>query len=112
MRFLADESCDAGVFRALRSSGHEVVAVAEISPRADDEAVLELARREQQILLTEDKDFGQLVYADQQATGGVILIRYPARFRASLPAAIVKLVEDRGSDLLGRLSSPALDASD
>ena len=72
MRFLADESCDAAVFRALRTAGHEVLAVAEISPRADDEAVLELARGEQQILLTEDKDFGQLVYADQQATGGVI----------------------------------------
>src|SRR5262245_12705884 len=102
MRFLADESCDAAVVRALRGQGLEVMAVAEISPRADDEAVLELARSEQRILLTEDKDFGQLVYADQYATGGVILIRYPASLRSSLPGAIAKLVADRGVDLLGR----------
>ena len=69
MLFLADESCDFAVVRALRSAGHEIVAVAEVSPRADDDALLELARREQRILLTEDKDFGQLVYADERATG-------------------------------------------
>jgi predicted nuclease of predicted toxin-antitoxin system len=102
MLFLADESCDFAVVRALRSAGHEIVAVAEVSPRADDDAVLELARKEQRILLTEDKDFGQLVYADERATGGVILIRYPSASRASLPAAIVKLIADRGDDLLGR----------
>ncbi len=78
MLFLADESCDFAVVRALRGAGHDVLAVADVSPRADDEQVLELARQEQRILLTEDKDFGRLVYADQQATGGVILIRYPA----------------------------------
>ena len=78
MLFLADESCDFAVVRALRGAGHDVLAVADVSPRTDDEQVLELARQEQRILLTEDKDFGRLVYADQQATGGVILIRYPA----------------------------------
>jgi len=40
MRFLADESCDFGVVRALRAAGHDVVAVAEISPRVDDESSL------------------------------------------------------------------------
>lgn len=70
--------------------------------RTDDEQVLELARQEQRILLTEDKDFGRLVYADQQATGGVILIRYPAGARSPLPGDVVQLVADRGNDLVGR----------
>ena len=39
MLFLADESCDFNIVRALRTAGHEVIAVAEISPRADDQEV-------------------------------------------------------------------------
>jgi hypothetical protein len=44
--FLADESCDVTVVRALRVAGHDVAAIAETSPRATDEIVLELAIRE------------------------------------------------------------------
>ncbi len=87
MRFLADESCDFAVVRALRAAGHDVVAITEISPRATDEGVMELAIREGRILLTEDKDFGQLVHANQAAAGGVFLLRFPARARADLPGA-------------------------
>src|ERR1700675_1744723 len=58
MRFLADESCDFAVVRALRSAGHDVIAIAEVSPRADDEIVIDRAVREDRILLPEDKDFG------------------------------------------------------
>ncbi len=54
MLFLADESCDFAVVRALRDAGHKVDALAEIRPCADDHAVLELARQEQRILLTEE----------------------------------------------------------
>ena len=39
MRFLADESCDFSVVRALRFAGHEVVAIAEVSPREEDDEV-------------------------------------------------------------------------
>jgi hypothetical protein len=40
MRFLADESCDFSVVRALRSADHDVVAIAEVSPREEDDAVM------------------------------------------------------------------------
>lgn len=58
MRFLADESCDLAIVRALRAAGHDVLGVAEVSQGADDELVIDLAVREERILLTEDKDFG------------------------------------------------------
>jgi len=102
VRFLADESCDFAVVRVLRAAGHDVMAIAEISPRATDEVVMEHAIREGRILLTEDKDFGQLVHASQVAAGGVFLLRFPARARAELPRAVVKLVERRGEGLQGR----------
>src|SRR6266446_6998471 len=78
MRFLADESCDFSVVRALRSADHDVLAIAEVSPREEDEDVMERAVKGGRILITEDKDFGQLVYAKMQKTGGVIFIRFPA----------------------------------
>jgi len=42
VRFLADESCDFAVVRALRAVGHDVAAIAEISARATDEVVIVL----------------------------------------------------------------------
>ncbi len=102
MRFLADESCDFAVVRALRAAGYDVVAVAEVSPRAEDEAVIDLALREGRILLTEDKDFGQLVYANLQATGGVLFLRFPATARAKLSNTVLELVRRRGEQLIGR----------
>ncbi len=62
MRFLADESCDFSIVRALRGAGHDVVAVAEQSGGIPDDVVIELARADSRVLLTEDKDFGQLVF--------------------------------------------------
>lgn len=102
MEFLADESCDFAAVRALRADGYDVVAVAEVASGAPDEVVLELARTSGRILLTEDKDFGQLVYADRQATGGVILIRFPARARGSLAITVVNAVRSLGPRLLGQ----------
>jgi predicted nuclease of predicted toxin-antitoxin system len=71
MRFLADESCDFTIVRALRAAGHDVMAVAEVSQRAPDPAVIGLAVNENRVLLTEDKDFGQLVYASGTPSAGL-----------------------------------------
>src|ERR671914_749032 len=104
MRFLADESCDFAVVLALRSADHDVVAIAEVSPREEDPFVMDRAVKDRRILVTEDKDFGQLVYARLQKTGGVIFIRFPARARRSLPAAVVELVRRRGESLIGNFT--------
>lgn len=101
MRFLADESCDFSVVRALRARGHDVLVVAELASGSDDTMVMDMACRENRILLTEDKDFGQLVYAHSQQSSGVILTRYPAGARKALPNAVVALVSELGNDLIG-----------
>jgi predicted nuclease of predicted toxin-antitoxin system len=79
MRFLADESCDFRVVRALRSAGHDVVAVIEIAPGSADQEVLSAAVADDRIFITEDRDFGQLVFASHASSCGVILIRFPPR---------------------------------
>ncbi|MEN6432522.1 MAG: DUF5615 family PIN-like protein [Smithella sp.] len=53
LSFLADESCDFSIIRALRSVGYSVKAIAEIFPSLPDEAVLELAVTENRLLITE-----------------------------------------------------------
>lgn len=101
MRFLGDESCDQAVVRALRAAGHDVLSVSEIAPTADDEVVIALARDERRILLTEDRDFGQLVYAHGRPTAGIIYIRIAGPERSSVGTRVVAVVEKVGDGLLG-----------
>jgi|SRR5215471_15352798 len=99
MNFLADESCAGPVIRALREAGHDVVAVADVSKGATDEQVLELALKEKRVLITEDRDFGELVYAHGRRSAGVILVRFHSRARSAKPATVVEVVTKLGSRL-------------
>jgi predicted nuclease of predicted toxin-antitoxin system len=101
LNFLVDESCDFRVVRALREAGHDVLAVCEFAKRMHDDEVIDLSAREERMLITEDKDFGQLVYAYQRPARAVILIRYPVPVRQRLSTDIVKLVQQKGEALQG-----------
>jgi len=102
MRFLADESCDFRVIKALQAAGHDVMAVVDVAPGSDDGAVIEMATREHRTFITEDRDFGQLVYASARTTAGVMLLRFPARARGELPAIVVDVVARYGEKLRER----------
>jgi predicted nuclease of predicted toxin-antitoxin system len=65
---VADESVDKGVVERLRYGGHEVIYIAEISPSISDEAVLRQAKAHDALLLTADKDFGELVFSAKAGT--------------------------------------------
>ncbi|MCL5405336.1 MAG: DUF5615 family PIN-like protein [Deltaproteobacteria bacterium] len=101
MLFLADESCDFAVIRALRASGYEVKAIAELCPGVSDEKVMQMSVEEGRILLTEDKDFGWFVFAGASGSASVIFIRFPMQARSSLPETVVSFVEQAGSKLPG-----------
>lgn len=101
MRLVADEGCDFRVVRALRAANHDVLSILESFRGAEDPAVIEIAVREERVLLTEDKDFGQLVYANGAPSSGVILIRFPNQARSALPQAVVDLVNQEGERLFG-----------
>lgn len=102
MRLVADESCDFTVVIGVRDAGHDVVSVTEQMPGVEDEKVIELAASERRLLLTEDKDFGQLVFAAAKENSGVILIRYPASARSTLAQEVVKLLAERADELYSR----------
>ena len=105
MRFLADECCDFATVRVLRANDHDVLAVSEFQNRSVDPEILGLALAENRILLTEDKDFGLLVFAGRMNSPGVILIRFPASARGSLGEAVLKLSASTLQNCPGPLSS-------
>jgi predicted nuclease of predicted toxin-antitoxin system len=101
---VADENCDFSLVTELRAAGYDVLAIGEQMAGADDQTVIDFARSERRLLLTEDKDFGQLVFAAAKQHSGVILIRYPVSARSALTAAVLKLLSDNGESLYGRFA--------
>ena len=99
MNFLADESCAGPVIRALRQAGHDVLAIAEVAAGESDEKVLERALNEKRILISEDRDFGELVYARGRSSAGVVLVRFVGRARRAKPATVVAAVAKLGPRL-------------
>ena len=82
---VADESCNFSVVLGLRAAGHDVLAITEAMSGADDEQVIALANAQRRLLLTEDKDFGQLVFAAPKQNSGVPLFATrPSLAQASL----------------------------
>jgi len=75
MNFLVDEGVDRQIVDKLRQDGHSVLYIAEMAPGIEDDEVLEMANEQGALLLTSDKDFGELVYRQGRLTSGVILIR-------------------------------------
>lgn len=75
MKFLGDENLDWQIVERLRLDGHEVLYVVEMQPGILDDEVLDLANNEGAILLTSDKDFGELVFRLRRIATGVVLIR-------------------------------------
>ena len=75
MRILADENVDAPIIVWLAACGHDVLSMCETSPGASDEAVVTLAEREQRVIITSDRDFGELVFRHGARPAGVIYLR-------------------------------------
>jgi predicted nuclease of predicted toxin-antitoxin system len=95
VNFLADECCDAALVDALRTAGHDVLYVTESLRGASDKAVLARAFSENRILLTEDKDFGELVYRLHRPAHGIVLLRFDIADRdKKIPRMRVLLAEE------------------
>ena len=76
MKFLADECCDTSMVEALRQNNIDVMYVMEFMQGASDTEILAYANKTGRILITEDKDFGELVYRFRLPVRGIILLRF------------------------------------
>lgn len=102
MRWLADECVDARIAAFLRSHGHDVIHVANFAPSVRDTEILQLASSEGRIVLTEDKDFGDLVVRHGISVPGVVLLRVDPDDLSLKCAQLLSTIEEIGETLLGR----------
>lgn len=79
MKWVADEDIEPPVVEVLRAAGHDVVAIYEAAAGVSDSDLLSRASAEGRILLTYDKDFGELVFRLGLASSGIVLIRLTTR---------------------------------
>ena len=101
MTFLADEGVDRQIVERLRLDGHHVAYVAEMSPGITDEVVLMESRISASVLITADKDFGELVFRQRQASTGVLLVRLGG-MRPDTKAKVVSgAIQEHGQELAG-----------
>ncbi len=102
MRWLADECVDAGLVLHLRAAGHDVAYMAEIAPAISDAEVLARAHAEDRLLLTEDKDFGDLVFRRGRPVPAVILLRIDAAVHELKKIRLGAAIDRFGEKLRGR----------
>jgi predicted nuclease of predicted toxin-antitoxin system len=98
---VADENIDAGIVVALRAAGHSVIYVRELEPGIDDDRVLRLANERGALLVTSDKDFGELAFRQYLVHAGVILIRLAGLSIARKREVVLTVLRAHGSELSG-----------
>lgn len=105
MRLLADENVPLPSVWVLRAAGLDVAAVAEDAPGAEDGDVLARAAREGRLLLTFDRDFGELVFR-RGAAGepGVIYCRFVPRTPTEAGELLVRLAREPGVSFEGQFT--------
>ena len=75
MRFLTDENIPWSICKWLSESGHDTISASDLGVGDPDSRWLILAEVEKRIVLTADKDFGDLVFRDHLSTFGIVLLR-------------------------------------
>lgn len=101
MRWLIDECVDAQLVIVLRQIGHDVVYLSEGELRLPDIDVMALAFDENRLLLTEDKDFGDLIFKQRGRVPGLLLLRIDVTRRALKAARLLAAIEQFGERLFG-----------
>src|SRR5262249_7203888 len=101
MNLLADESVDRPVVERLRQDGHARLYVAELSPSITEDAVLQQANSHSALLVTADKDFGELVYRQGRVHAGVVLLRLAGLSATAKAETVGRVFQDRAAELQG-----------
>jgi predicted nuclease of predicted toxin-antitoxin system len=102
MRWLGDECLSASLVNLLRAEGHDVLYVAEMAAGLSDTEVIRLALQEDRLLLTEDKDFGELVVRFGYSVPGLVLIRIDPAKPTLRARRLGAAIQQFGERLFGR----------
>ncbi len=75
MKFLADVNIEKPIVDELKRIGYNIIWVADVDKYLDDISIFKIARKENRILLTNDKDFGEIVFRQKLIPTGIVLFR-------------------------------------
>ena len=104
IKFLVDESVDYAIIKKLRQLQYEVVSIMDISGGTADPDVLLFANNHESVLLTEDKDFGELVYRFKMKHKGIVFIRLDEQLRQDKIEITIKVILLHGEELINKFS--------
>jgi predicted nuclease of predicted toxin-antitoxin system len=101
VNLLADESVERQIVDRLRLDGHTVLYVAEMEPSIADEVVLRRANEHTALLVTEDKDFGDLVFRQRLVHLGVVLVRLGGLSAGVKAASVSQVIASHAAEMSG-----------
>jgi predicted nuclease of predicted toxin-antitoxin system len=99
MQFVADESVDAPVYKALRDAGYNIFAIVEHHPGITDEEVLQIAYDKSAVLITQDKDFGELTFRMGKPHHGIIRLRLSGLPPLQKAGIVISVFEEHKQEL-------------
>lgn len=99
LKFLIDVSAGRGIEKYLRGEGYDTKAVRDLDPRMADEDIIRIAVSEGRMVVTMDKDFGELVYHYSTRHSGVLLLRLEDETGAEKLRVVRHIMENYSSHL-------------
>jgi predicted nuclease of predicted toxin-antitoxin system len=104
LRVIVDLGVGAAVERVLRELGHDVLGVRELDPRMSDRSIVAIGYGQGRLVITMDKDFGELVVRDGAGHAGVLLLRLDEADGREKAEVVRRVFEDHGDLLPGHFS--------
>ncbi|MEO7658946.1 MAG: DUF5615 family PIN-like protein [Pyrinomonadaceae bacterium] len=105
MNLLADESVDRQIVARLRQDGHEVLYIADVEPSISDDVVFDRANEKTALLLTVDKDFGEIVFRENRlVSDGIVLIRLAGLSQDKKAEIVSNALQKYGPELANHFS--------
>jgi predicted nuclease of predicted toxin-antitoxin system len=105
MDFVANENFPLFSVRLLRNAGHNVASIIEETPGATDSDILKRAQREKRIILTFDRDYGELIYRHRTFFAeGVVYFRFDPSTPEEPAKILLKALEEGKVLLLGKFT--------
>lgn len=99
---LADENIDHSIIKAIRSIEIDVYSVYESNRGLSDFEIIEFSRNPPQIILTEDKDFGEWVFSHHIIDVSVIFLRYNFSETIEITNQLLNILKRPKSEFLGK----------
>ena len=105
----ADENIDARIIKHLRSCGIQIHSVREGHRGLSDKQMLRLSRQLNCILITEDGDIGEWIFAHREKAVGVLFLRYHHDETQQMAATIGDFIQKHGKTLQGKFATLSTD---